>query len=95
MREFVNVFVSGYRVDDGENDVVMLCAVGPRGGTRSVEVLTIDQARAARDQLDLALTRFADRRAREEEPANLRPPSIDHMPDNNSDAVDEDGCPTW
>jgi hypothetical protein len=65
MREFVNIFVSGYRVDDGENDVVMLCAVGPRGGTRSIQVLTPDQARTARDQLDLALTRFADARARQ------------------------------
>jgi hypothetical protein len=67
MREFVNVFVSGYRVDDGEADVVMLCAVGPRGGTRSVEVLTIDQAKAARDQLDRAILKINDARVRVEE----------------------------
>lgn len=63
-REYVNGFSSGYGYDDGEHDVVILFISGPRGGTRCTEMLSPLQARNLRDNLDLALTKFADARAR-------------------------------
>lgn len=93
MREYVNANCSSWRVDDGVNDVVVLFFSGPRGGTQFTGNMTPDQARQLRDGLDLALTRINDAHARASEAA---PPSIDHMPERNSDdAVDESGCPTW
>lgn len=63
-REYVNAFSSGYGLDNGENDVVILFISGPRGGTRCTEMLTPLQARDLRDSLDLVLTKLADARAR-------------------------------
>ncbi|MEH2517414.1 hypothetical protein V1279_002987 [Bradyrhizobium sp. AZCC 1610] len=61
MRDWINVHVSPYAVDDGETDVIMMCVVGPRGGTRSTDVLTLEQARTLRAQLDEVIARFDDR----------------------------------
>lgn len=92
MREFVTSIVSGYATDDGENDVIILAMYGPRGGRRGSNVLTTIQARTLRDELDLAITKITDFRARLED----TPGSVSHMPDrNDDDAVDENGCPTW
>lgn len=63
-REYVNSFSSGYGYDDRENDVIVLFISGPRGGTRCTEMLSPLQARNLRDNLDLALTKIADARAR-------------------------------
>ncbi|ARQ95426.1 hypothetical protein [Bradyrhizobium phage BDU-MI-1] len=64
VREFINAYTSGRGYDDGENDVVVLFLNGPRGGTLSTGHLSAIQARDLRDNLDLALTRMADARAR-------------------------------
>jgi hypothetical protein len=64
VREFINAYTSGRAYDDGENDVVVLFLNGPRGGTLSTGHLTPLQARTLRDDLDLALTKVADARAR-------------------------------
>jgi hypothetical protein len=94
MREFATGFCTPWRVDDGENECVHVMIYGPGGGTRFSGIMRPEQVRTFRDELDLALTRLADRRAREKEPDPQG--SIDHMPERNSDdAVDDDGCPTW
>lgn len=64
LRAYVEASSSGYRYDDGENDVVTLFISGPRGGTRYTAILSPLQARGLRDNLDLALTKMADARAR-------------------------------
>jgi hypothetical protein len=64
VREFVNAYSSGRAYDNSENDVVTLFVNGPRGATLCAGYLSPLQARNLRDQLDLALTKMADARAR-------------------------------
>lgn len=63
-RQFVNAYSAGHAYDNGENDVVMLFISGPRGGTKIAEPLSALQARDLRDNLDMALLKIADARAR-------------------------------
>jgi hypothetical protein len=63
-REFVNAYSAGHAYDNGENDVVMLFISGPRGGTKIAEPLSALQARNLRDNLDIALLKIGDARAR-------------------------------
>ncbi|SDK43667.1 hypothetical protein [Bradyrhizobium ottawaense] len=86
MREYVNANCSSWKIDDGEHDVIILFFSGPRGGTQFTGNMTPDQARHLRDNLDKALLRIE---------GAAPTGSIDHMPDNNSDAVDANGSPTW
>lgn len=63
-RQFVNAYSSGHAYDNGENDVVMLFISGPRGGTKIAEPMSALQARNLRDNLDIALLKIGDARAR-------------------------------
>jgi hypothetical protein len=64
MREVATGFCSPWRVDDGDNDCLSVTIFGPGGGTRFCGILYPIQARELRDQLDLALIKIADARAR-------------------------------
>jgi len=64
VREFAVGFCTPWSVDDGENDIINLMIYGPGGGTRFNGILRPDQAMELRNQLDLALTKVADARAR-------------------------------
>jgi hypothetical protein len=84
IREVATGFCTHWNVDNGDDDCVSLTIYGPGGGTRFSGILHLIQAREMMGQLDLALTRINDAHARAEE-ADLRPPSVDHMPDDNSE----------
>lgn len=85
-RQYVNAYCSSWKIDDGEHDVVILFISGPRGGTQFTGNMTPDQARKLRDNIDKALLRID---------GTTSAGSINHMPENNSDAVDASGAPTW
>ncbi|WP_316196650.1 hypothetical protein [Bradyrhizobium sp. SZCCHNS3053] len=55
---------SGWAYDQPENDRIIFSIYGPRGATKFCGVLSVLDARAARDSLDLALTKIQDARAR-------------------------------
>ncbi|WP_316200967.1 MULTISPECIES: hypothetical protein [unclassified Bradyrhizobium] len=55
---------SGWAYDKPENDRVILSIYGPKGATKFCGVLSAIDARNLRDQLDMALDRIADARAR-------------------------------
>jgi len=63
MREHVSCFYSPISLDYTDEDRVNLALCGPRGGG-AYYTLSYLQARNLRDNLDLALTKFADARAR-------------------------------
>jgi hypothetical protein len=72
-REFAVGFCTNWKVDDGDNDIVHVSIYGPGGGTRFGGILRPEHARELRDQLDLALTRIADHRARKKKYRSARP----------------------
>ncbi|WP_315740066.1 MULTISPECIES: hypothetical protein [unclassified Bradyrhizobium] len=55
---------SGWRYDNPENDRIILSIYGPKGATKFCGVLSTIDARNLRDQLDMALNKIVDARAR-------------------------------
>ncbi len=72
VREHVSGTSSGWRYDTEQNDRIIVSIYGPMGATKFCGVLSTNEVRTLRDQLDLALMRINDHYARIENEAAAR-----------------------
>lgn len=60
MREWITGFSSKHNYSGPEDaNEIMLTIYGPRGGTKCIETLSVEQARLLRDRLDEAIRNIA------------------------------------